>query len=272
MTEPANDKLFAGAIPDIYERLLVPLMFEPFAAELAGRLKGMSCGELLELAAGTGVLTRRLAATLPAGVSITATDLNPPMLEMAQKRGTSRQVTWQVADAMALPFRDASFDAVLCQFGVMFLPDKPRAFAEMRRVLRPGGLLLFNVWDGVADNEFAQVTGEALDVLLAPDPPRFLERIPHGYHDPVQIARDLKAGGFASRPQVDTVTARSRADSAKIAAVAFCQGTPLRNEILARDPQGLLPATEALARALRRRFGPAAIEGRIQAKVVSIRR
>ncbi|MFO1464897.1 MAG: class I SAM-dependent methyltransferase [Steroidobacteraceae bacterium] len=146
MTEPANDKLFAGAIPDIYERLLVPLMFEPFAAELAGRLKGMSCGELLELAAGTGVLTRRLAATLPAGVSITATDLNAPMLEMAQKRGTSRQVTWQVADAMALPFRDASFDAVLCQFGVMFLPDKPRAFAEMRRVLRPGGLLLFNVW------------------------------------------------------------------------------------------------------------------------------
>src|SRR5688572_3462352 len=134
-----SDKLFAGSIPEIYDEYLVPLIFEPYAEDLAARLISRPVANVLELAAGTGVVTRRLAAVLRGDVSIVATDLNQPMLDRAARTGTARPVDWRQADALQLPFADASFDAVICQFGVMFFPDKVRAFAEARRVLRPGG-------------------------------------------------------------------------------------------------------------------------------------
>jgi SAM-dependent methyltransferase len=261
---------FAGSIPQVYDQYLVPLIFEPYAIDLAQRLGGLPLTNVLELAAGTGVVTRRLAMALPPDVFIIATDLSQPMLDHAAAVGTSRPVEWRQADAMRLPFDKASFDAVVCQFGAMFFPDKARAFAEVRRVLRSGGVFLFNAWDRIEENEFAQVAVEALAGVFPDDPPRFMAQVPHGYHDPATIRRDLASGGFSEQPEIQTVAARSRAASARIPAVAYCQGTPIRNEIEVRDRARLEAATDATESALAARFGRAAVDGKIQAHVVSV--
>jgi SAM-dependent methyltransferase len=212
-----------------------------------------------------------LAAALPATTTLTATDLNQTMLDRATSIGTSRPVEWRQADAQELPFEDGSFDAVVCQFGVMFFPDRPRAFAEMRRVLGARGTLIFSTWDRIEENEFADEVTAALATLFPVDPPRFLARTPHGYHDRSAITRDLEAGAFSGQPQIDTVAARSRAASPHIPALAYCQGTPLRNEIEAHDPARLGEATDAAAAAIARRFGMGAVDGKIQALVVTAR-
>ena len=155
MTATPHDIVFGDELSRIDESHLVPLIFELYASELAQRLVSAHVTRVLEIAAGTGVVTRALASLLPPAVEITATDLNPDMLRQATSRGTSRSVKWRQADAMALPFGDEAFDAVVCQFGMMFFPDKGKAFAEARRVLRVGGMLLFDVWDRIEENEFA---------------------------------------------------------------------------------------------------------------------
>ena len=272
MNSPDTDKVFAGSIPKLYEEYLVPLIFEPYAADLASRLASRPMARLLEIAAGTGVVTRRLASVLPQSVSIVATDLNQPMLDMACEVGASRPVQWRQADAMRLPFDDSSFDAVVCQFGVMFFPDKTQAFSEARRVLRPGGVFIFNVWDRIEENDFADTVTTALESLFPGDPPRFLARTPHGYHDLVAIARDLKAAGFSAQPAINTVAARSQALSARAPAIAYCQGTPLRNEIEARGKSRLGEATDIAAQAIAQRFGPGPVDGKIQAHIVTVER
>jgi len=264
------DSVFAGSVPKLYETLMVPMIFQPYAEELKERVAATNARRILELAAGTGVVTRALATIENEALSIVATDLNQAMLDQAMAVGTARPVTWRQADAMALPFAGGEFDAVVCQFGAMFFPDKPKAFAEARRVLRPGGVFIFNVWDRIAENEFADTVTTALEGVFPGDPPRFMARTPHGYHDPELIARDLTAGGFARPPRITTVAARSRAASAREAAMAFCQGTPTRNEIEARDASRLGEATAAAAAAIERRFGTQAVEGKIQALVVVV--
>jgi SAM-dependent methyltransferase len=270
MQTPANDLGFGDAVAAFYQRHLVPLIFAPYAADLAARLVTQPARSVLELAAGTGVLTRELATRLAPGMQLVATDLNESMLAVAQAQGAAGAVAWRQADAMALPFADAAFDAVVCQFGVMFFPDRAGAFAEMRRVLRPGGTVLFNVWDRIETNDFANVVTEAVGALFPNDPPRFLARLPHGYFSRATIAHDLALAGFAAAPEFETVTKVSRADTPAIAALAYCQGTPLRGEIEARNPAGLAAATTVAARAIAARFGNGPVEGRIQAVVVRI--
>ena len=270
MSSPDSDKVFTGSIPRLYETHLVPLIFEPYAADLANRLASRSVTQVLEIAAGTGVATRSLASVLPANVSIVATDLNQPMLDQAAAIGTKRPVQWRQADAMQLPFPDGSFDAVVCQFGVMFFPEKPKAFSEARRVLKAGGIFIFNVWDRIEENEFADTVTKALEALFPRDPPRFLARTPHGYHDHQTIGRDLASGGFTASAQTITVAARSRATSPQVPAVAYCQGTPLRNEIEARDASRLAEATDIAAEAIAQRFGRGPVDGKIQAHIVTI--
>jgi SAM-dependent methyltransferase len=265
-----KDKIFAGSIPKLYEAYLVPLIFEPYAADLAKRLAARPLARVLEIAAGTGVVTRTLASVLSDDVAIVATDLNQPMLDQAAAIGTKRPVEWRQADAMQLPFPDATFDAVVCQFGVMFFPDKAKAYAEARRVLRPRGVFIFNVWDRIEENEFADTVTTALESVFRNDPPRFMARTPHGYYDRSTIERDLANGGFTLPPQIITVAARSRATSARVAAIAYCQGTPLRSEIEARDAARLGEATDAAEEALARRFGRGAVDGKIQAHVVTL--
>jgi SAM-dependent methyltransferase len=267
----ATDKVFAGPIPEIYDRLLVPLLFEPYAEDLATRVMALRPKRILELAAGTGALTRALAARGD-GASIIATDLNQPMLDLAAKRlPAAGRVTWQQADAQDLPFAPGSFDAAACQFGVMFFPDKARAHDAVRRSLAPGGHYLFNVWDSIARNDFAAVLLGALAEAFPADPPGFIERTPHGYHAIETIERDVMGGGFG-RPRIEHVELRSRGASALDVATAFCQGSPVRAEIEARGEPGLAAVTGAVAKALEQRFGSGPIEGDMAAFVISARR
>jgi SAM-dependent methyltransferase len=262
------DRALAWSVFDVYDELLVPLIFHGYAEEAALRLTDLRAGAILEVAAGTGAVTRALAATLPPEVSITATDLVPGMIERARQVGTVRPVTWEQADVMALPYESESFDAVVCQFGAMFFDPKPAAFAEMRRVLRRGGRLVCSVWDRVERNEFAAVVDDAMQHHFPDDPPEFLEHRPYEYHDASAVAADLHAAGFEATPAIRTAARVSRAATAVDAAAAFCAGTPLRNEIEARGANLLGGAIEAAADALAARFGPADLEGRISAHFV----
>ena len=271
MTVPGSDKVFGSSMAEVYERYLVPLIFAPYATDLAKRIAADPGVEVLELAAGTGAVTRELASQLPGKVSRIATDLNQGMLKQAENRGTSRPVSFKLADAMQLPFPDQSVDTVACQFGTMFFPDKAAAFAEARRVLRPGGHFHFNVWDRIEENEFADTVTEALAELFPDDPPRFMARTPHGYHDIPTIRKDLAAGGFGGEPEVETVRRVSLAPSFQDPAIAYCQGTPLRTEIEARGGR-LEDATQHAAKAIATKYGLGPVEGRIQAHVVSVRR
>jgi ubiquinone/menaquinone biosynthesis C-methylase UbiE len=265
----ATDKLFAGSIPEIYDRYLVPLIFESHARDLAARVVLAGPQRVLETAAGTGVLTRAIASRLPVHACIVATDLNQPMLDYAaQTSPRDDRITWRQANALALPFEDEAFNVVACQFGVMFFPDKLQAFREAHRALKPRGHFLFNVWDRISANDFADVVTQALAKLFPDDPPLFMARTPHGYYDAARIKEELGAAGFASIT-VETRVDTSTASSARDAAIAYCQGTPLRNEIEARDASRLEEATQAAADLLARRFGSGAIEGRIRAHVIT---
>jgi ubiquinone/menaquinone biosynthesis C-methylase UbiE len=269
---PATDKLFAGSIPDLYDRYLVPLIFEPYARDIAARLAEIEPRDVLETAAGTGVLTRAIASRLGSGVRVVATDLNQPMLDVAaarQPHGSS--VEWRQADALALPFEDQRFDAVACQFGAMFFPDKIHGYREACRVLKHGGRFIFNVWDRLSENVFADVVTAALKVAFPDDPPYFMARVPHGYHDVATIRGQIEAAGFAS-VSVETLQFTAKAASPRDVAIAYCQGTPLRNEIMTRDPARLEDATQRAADALARRFGDGPIEGPIRAHVITARR
>ena len=270
MEEYASDRVFSGMIPGIYDALLVPLIFEPYAVDIASRAASLPARRVLEIAAGTGVATRALARSLPGHVPIIATDLNQPMIDLALAHDSDERVTWRQADAMDLPFDDESFDLVVCQFGVMFFPDKQKAFAEARRVLRPGGTFLFNTWDRIEANDFANVVTAALAPVFPDDPPRFLARKPHGYSDREQIRQDIASGGFTAAPVIESPAARSRAATCDIPAVAYIHGTPLRAEVVSRDESKLTEATNIASEAIARQFGRVDVEGSIRAHVVSV--
>ncbi len=264
----ATDKVFAGSIPEFYDTYMVPLIFEPYALDLAKRTAALSPDTVLETAAGSGVVTRTLAPRLSARSRYTVTDLNQPMLDHAAgKQRPDERIEWRQADALNLPFGDASFDAVCCQFGVMFFPDRVAGYREAKRVLRPGGSFLFNVWDRIEENVFADIVTGAVGSLFPDDPPLFLARTPHGYHDVALIRDELDEAGFTDVTVV-TIAEVSRAASARYAATAYCQGTPLRNEIEAREAHGLERATELAAEAIAKRHGTGPVAGKIQAHVI----
>jgi ubiquinone/menaquinone biosynthesis C-methylase UbiE len=265
-----SDKVFAGSIPALYDRYLGPMIFEPYAADMAERIARLSPGRILETAAGTGIVTRAIAHRMPA-VPIVATDLNQPMLDHAAAHTTARTVTWQQADAQALPFDNGSFDVVVCQFGVMFYPDKAKAFAEARRVLKPDGHFVFSVWDRIEENEVADLVTRGVAGVFPENPPGFLSRTPHGYHDLATIRATLSTAGF-SNIRTETLPKRFRAPSPRDSAVGFCQGSPLRSEIEARDKTRLEEATDAAAEAVAQRLGRGAIDGKMQAHVITATR
>ena len=263
-----SDKVFAGSIPKFYDTLMVPLIFQAYAADLAKRVAACSPGSVLETAAGSGVVTRALAPQLGADTRNVVTDLNQPMLDYAATRQRSdSRIEWRQADALDLPFEAASFDVVCCQFGAMFFPNRVAGYAEARRVLRRGGRFIFNVWDRIEENYFADDVTKAVATVFPHDPPRFLARTPHGYHDVALIREDLRRAGFTDIG-IETRAALSRAPSARDAATAYCQGTPLRNEIEARDASLLPFATDRATEAIARRHGEGPVAGKIQAHVI----
>ena len=265
----STDKVFAGSIPKIYDEYLVPLIFSHYAADIARRVAALAPSTLLETAAGTGAVTCAVAAALPAGIRYVATDLNEPMLAVAaQHQSEDERMSWRQADATALPFDDAAFDVVCCQFGAMFFPDRIMGYAEAKRVLRPEGTFVFNVWDRIEENVFADEATAVLGKIFPDDPPRFMARTPHGYHDKAVIKADLEQAGLR-HISIETLPAVSRAPTPEYVAFAYCQGTPLRNEIEARDASKLQAATDAVAEAIRTRHGAGPVEGKIQALVIT---
>ena len=244
----ATDSVFAGSVPARYDRYLGPLLFEPYAAIAAQRTKALGPRRILEVAAGTGILTAALQRSLPDG-EIVATDLNPAMLDVAATKVPSGSVRFQPADALSLPFADSEFDLVICQFGVMFYPDKVAGNAEARRVLRDGGTYLAIIWDRLDRNPVSHAMAEMLAEEFPEDPPRFLERAPFSYADPARIENDLRSAGF-DRITVEALAATSRVD-ARSAAYGMCCGSPMTAEIEERGADALDRAVEACEHALR---------------------
>ncbi len=258
-----NDTAFAGSIPAIYERCLVPLLFVPYAEDLAARVAALAPASVLETTAGTGVLTRRLAKAIP-DARIVATDLNEAMIDVA--RAHVRTVAWQQADAQELPFADARFDVVVSQFGMMFLPDRVRGYREARRVLAPEGRFVFAVWDTLEANEVALVVARSVAASFPDDPPNFLGRAPYAYADAAVIRDEVERAGFTdvTIEHVEKVTHGSPQDAAD----GFCKGSPLRVEIEARDASRLDEVSAKAADAVAARFG-SSVENRMRALVVT---
>jgi ubiquinone/menaquinone biosynthesis C-methylase UbiE len=267
-----RDRDFVGSIPEIYDNFLVPLIFESYAQDLANRIGSLAPRAVLETAAGSGVVTRALTPGLPAMSSYTVTDLNQPMLDhAASKQDEDARLTWRQADAMDLPFENSVFDAVVCQFGVMFYPDKNAGYTEAYRVLKPGGTLIFNVWDRIEENEFADVVTNAVAEIFSDDPPQFLPRTAHGYYDEDTIRAELNAAGFQD-VRIESKDDISSAPSPRHPAVAYCQGTPLRNEIEDRDAKLLGKATDHAAEAISDQFGAGEVSARIRGYVIAATR
>ena len=263
---PGTHATFVGTIPELYDRYLAPTFTEPYASDLVSRVRVPAAGRLLELACGTGRLTQQLAAALPAPVSIDATDLNEPMVAVARARVSAANVRWRTADAMALPFGDAEFDAVVCQFGVMFFPDKVAAARQVRRVLKDGGSYWFSTWSSIDDNPVSRVARDVAAQFLRADMPAFIN-IPFGYHDPDCIAADLRAGGFATA-DIDIVTLEAHAPSAAQVAAGLVQGTPMIEQIRACGRGTAEEVTAAVADAIARECGAAPVRTRMRALVV----
>ena len=263
--ERDRNVLFQGTIPKNYDRYLGPVIFEPFARDIARRLADRNIQALLEIACGTGIVTRHLRNTLPLSVEIVATDLNPDMFEFAKpKFKDGERLRWQQADACALPLPNDSFDAVVCQFGVMFVPDKPAAMREAYRVLRKGGVFLFNVWDSFAANPFAEIAHTTVASFFDRDPPKFYQ-IPFSLHDSKVVRRFLEDAGFTDIESFsETKPCRSR--SAVEFATGLVHGNPVGAEAAERgvNPDDLI---EAIAKRIGERFGTAPVESTMRAIV-----
>ena len=244
---------FVGSIPENYDKGLGPHIFHDYADDLARRVAALNPKTVLELAAGTGIVTRRLRDALAHDCDLLASDLNPPMLEVAKaKFEPDESVRFEQVDATDLGFDDATFDVVSCQFGVMFFPDKDRSYSEVHRVLKPGGAYVFNVWDSWDANPFAQITQEAVEVFFPEDPPGFY-KVPFGYHDADEIEASVRRAGF-SQVAIEHVPLTSKIPSARNFARGVVFGNPLYDEVLTRggDPQAVF---EAITVAIEQRLG-----------------
>jgi SAM-dependent methyltransferase len=281
---------FVGSIPENYDRYLGPVLFEPYARDLAARLVAKEGARVLELACGTGIVTRRLRERMPVGATLTATDLNEPMLEIARHRlANARGIEWRQADACALPFPPASFDAVVCQFGLMFVPDKPAAFREARRVLVPGGQFLFNTWDSIEANSFARIAVETIRRLVPIDPPTFYE-VPFSMHDRAAIAALLEDAGFGADDganaqggarassaashapaRIEAVALQSESPAARDLATGLIEGNPVGPTLRERGGVSTDALRDALAEALAREMGDRPARVALRAFVVSAR-
>jgi SAM-dependent methyltransferase len=262
----ASDATWLDSMPAAYDELLGPALFEPYAQELARRASALQPGRVLELAAGTGIVTRALLAALP-GAEIVATDLNPPMVAWAAARAP--RATWRQADAQALAEESTSYDLVVCSFGAMFFPDKPAAFAEVARVLRPGGTFLAAIWDVVEDNDLGVALMAALTAVLPDQTPDFVVRIPHGYGDPDRIRGDVETGGLQVQA-IERVLLRGTAASARDAADGYCLGSPLRFGLTERGD--LAELRMQIGAEMEKRLGTGPVEGGLSAYIVTARR
>lgn len=262
-----TDTLFAGSIPGLYDRYLGPLLFQPYAKEVARRAAALDPPRILETAAGTGIVTEALHRSV-LEAEITATDLNPAMLDIGAQRIDSDKVSFQPADALELPFGEGSFDLVVCQFGVMFFPDKVKGNAEARRVLREGGHYLLAAWDRIERNGLSKLANDSMRDAFPDNPPKFMERGPFSYHEPEWIERDLREAGF-NRIEIETVALKSRSSSAENAARGLCYGSPMGVELEEYGPGALERVFEDFRQSACRYEGANGFEAPMAAHIVA---
>lgn len=263
----ASDAAFAGSIPALYDHYLGPLLFQPYAEDLARRAAALNPKRILETAAGTGIVTKAVHLACPEA-DIVATDLNQGMLDVAATRIQSDKVVFVAADAQQLPFDPEGFDLVVCQFGIMFMPDKVQANREAHRVLKPEGRYLLAIWDSLDRSPVIHASASAVADLFPEGTADFMRRAPFSYADPVLIEHDLFAAGFRDI-EIQTVTLRSRLPSAREAAIGLCQGTPMRMAIEEHGAHALERATQASAAALKQFKGPDGLDAPMAAHVVT---
>ncbi|MBI1951348.1 MAG: methyltransferase domain-containing protein [Acidobacteria bacterium] len=249
-----SNAVFAGSIPENYDRHLGPVLFEPYARDLARRVPAAEGARVLEVACGTGIVTRHLRERLPAASRLVASDLNPPMIDYARRKlQETRGIEWHPADACVLPFPDESFDALVCQFGLMFVPDKPAALREAQRVLSDGGAILLNVWDSLDRNAFAKAAHETIASFFPDDPPTFYQ-VPFSLHR-TDTLEDLLAGAGFSDIRIDPVSLQGESPSARDLATGLVEGNPVGNTIRERGTASVADVVKAVAEALAREFG-----------------
>ncbi len=257
---------FTASIPENYDRYLGPVIFDPYARDLAKRLGRPGPMRVLETACGSGIVTRRLLEALSRDAALVATDLNPAMLDHARATiGEDSRLSWEVADMCDLNFESGTFDAVVCQFGVMFAPDKAAAFREAQRVLMTGGRFLFNVWDAIDKNRFAMIANETITGLFPKDPPTFYQT-PFGFHDRGMIRKMLESAGF-SRVNDVVVSTRSQSPSAAEFARGLVEGNPVINEIQSRGGPSADEIVKELAARLTKKLGGRPVPVHLQAIV-----
>lgn len=258
---------FVGGIPEHYDRFLVPVIFDPYAIDIATRLSRVAGSDVLEIACGTGVLTGRLRETLSRETRLTATDLNEGMVDVARRRMPDTGIDWKVADGTALPFDDEAFDVVVCQFGIMFFPDKVAGMREARRVLRPSGRYVFNVWDGFDLNPFGRIAHDTIASYFPDDPPAFYDK-PFGFSDESAIRSMLREAGFRSTA-IEWVSKETTSPTARDFATGLVRGNPV---ILMIEERGKVAAEQIIAgveSALAREGGDRPYRSRMQALVVT---
>ena len=261
------DVRFSGSVPANYEQYMVPLLFRPYADVLAERAARFRPNNILETAAGTGVVSAALAHALP-NARIIATDLNQPMLDVAATRVSSPNVSFRQADALDLPFEDASFDLVACQFGVMFYPDKVQGNSETRRVLRDGGHYLMAVWDRIDRNPLSNLANQSMRRLFPDNPPQFMTRGPFSYYEPEWIERDLHAAGFRD-VEIETVQLTSRSPSADDGARGLVYGSPMGVELAEYGPEALDRVFDEMVKSAREYEGPDGFAAPMTAHIVT---
>jgi len=261
---------FSGSVPNTYHTFLGPLIFDAYAKDMTARLAGVlkSNATVLELAAGTGIVTKQVLAALPAGAKLTVTDISEPMLSLAKSQISDPRLTFQPADACQLPFPDKSFDALFCQYGVMFFPDKVQAMKEARRVLAPGGTYIFNIWDSFEHNPIPHTVHQTLATLIPTNPIPFLAKMPFGYSDRAEIERVTRAGGF-SNVAIETVEFPSSAPTAADAARAWVEGTPVLAALNERGKTDPAPIRAEVEKALAAKFGNGPCRSTMRAIVVT---
>ena len=261
---------FSGNIPAYYDTYLGPMFFEPYAIDMASRLGKLKPTSVLELASGTGRLTKLLPEVLPVNVSITASDINPAMVAYGQNRVKNKNVKWMEADAVTLPFSDETFDVVVAQFGVMFYSDRIRAFREAWRVLKPGGTFIFSCWDEIKNNPMAMITNGSLQHFFPVDTPAFYS-VPFSYYDENLISSDLRESGFDDfRIELTALTGYST--SAAHAATGLIQGTPTVTAIEERDAEKLPLIMEHLENEITKKFGRVSMQVPLQARIVTAKK
>jgi ubiquinone/menaquinone biosynthesis C-methylase UbiE len=266
-----RDAAFVGSIPENYDRYLGPIFFQQYADDLVARLPVTSGMRVLETACGTGILTERLVRRLAGRGTVVATDLNEPMIAHAQRRfPAAPHLEWRQADATKLPFQDASFDAVICQFGLMFFPDKAAGIREAYRVLKPGGRYLLNTWDALEHNPVARITHETIASFFPSEPPQFYT-VPFSLHDKARVCAWLEAAGF-HHIETHSAPGTGISPSAAEAVIGLIEGNPVYTAIMDRRPEALTEIKAALIKNLTAQFGDHPLRCNLRALVFSTQR